>query len=641
MIDNIESIARKRVLQDGETWNLMAERVGHTIAANEDDPHKWTMIFSEMIKKRTFLPNSPTLRNAGTMAGTLSACFVLPIGDSRRSIFNCLADAVEIQSKGGGMGMNLSYIRPRGSRISWNGGIASGPISFAEVFDFTIGNVITQGAGIRQGAMMAVLDINHPDIYEFITTKSTEGRLSNFNMSVAITDSFMNRIEADQHITLSHPKSVVKIPIPARGLWGLIAKMAWTNGEPGVIFIDTVNRTSPYDRPIRAVNPCLPDHAKLRHPSGWKALRGTRVGDLIWSRDGWTEILVKVSKGVKPVYRYSTLAGSIDATKDHKVIYGCGKKVEISEANRIATLSGSDAEIYGHEFVGDMEVWDITVDNDSHTFFANGFNVCNCGEQPLPDNYGSCNLGSIDISKFINKNKQTILWEDLDREIINAVRFLDNIIDVNNYPIDAIKKTAKQYRPIGLGIMGLADAMIMCDIVYGSTASINFTETIMSFFQVVSRNASIALGNEKGGTCFNSRRNVTTLSIAPTGTLSLLANCSSGIEPIFSGSYTKACIGKTIEVKHNMINMPAFITAQDVAWREQIDVVAAAQKYVDSGISKTVNMPNSATVEDVQKAFTYAYVSGCKSITVYRNGSRDVEALQDNSCNDGGCMLCD
>lgn len=529
---NALKILKKRYFAPGETWGQLCERVARKVA--EDEPQlknreKWEKKYKDMMSNLEFLPNSPTLRNFGRNEGCGSACFVLPLEDSRRSIFKTLADAVDVQAYGGGTGMSFSNLRPKGDLIQSTGGIASGPVSFMEIFDFTIGDIIKQG-GTREGANMGILRVDHPDIENFLVAKVMEGALKNFNLSVGISDAFMNAVINDDDYNLVFDGKVYKT-ISASALWEKIIDGAWANGEPGIIFLDTINRNNP-------LNPI----------------------------------------------------GEIEATNP-------------------------------------------------------------CGEQPLLP-YCSCNLGSINLSQMIRgdwvEGGAEIDWEKLRQTVKTAVRFLDSVISVNHYPITEIEKMTLTTRQIGLGIMGFADMCIKLHIRYGANQSIGMAKDIMCDIYDVANQTSIALGEEKGAAPAYEkyslpgpkRRNGTLTTVAPTGTLSLIANCSSGCEPNFAFNYNKACLeGENLDIvpavvgewykKKKAESLPEFfVTTKDISIEEHIMVQAAFQTSgVDAGVSKTINAPYETDKSEVSKAFFKAWEMGCKGITFYRYGSRDVQAL--------------
>lgn len=531
---NAITVCEKRYLKKDMNGNIvetpyeMFERVANYIASIENDKEKWASTFLSMLRNQEFFPNTPTLINAGRENGNgqLSACFVLPVDDDLVSIFDAVKQGAIIHKGGGGTGYSFSRLRPKNAVVSSTSGIASGPVSFMSVFDRAT-NEMKQG-GVRRGANMGVLRVDHPDIKEFITCKKEEGRFDNFNISVGITDSFMEALEKGEDYTLWHPYSdryVAKES--AQKVWDSIIEGAWANGEPGLIFLDTINRNNP--------------------------------------------------------------------------------------------LSGMEAE----------------------TEATNP-----CGEQPLPP-YGSCNLGSINLVKILKKTSDSyeIDWDRFRYLICSGVRFLDNVVSLNNYPIKEITEYALLTRRIGLGIMGFADMLIMLGIDYRSEEAVEMADKIGAFLKKEAYSASEELYKERGSNDSPildklKRRNGALLSIAPTGSLSILADCSSGIEPNFDVEYGKVAVDTTLNMipplfksylKKGETPPSHFVTMKDIHLRQHLEIQAAFQKHICSGISKTLNAPNSTTKEEVDSAFRYAYKLGVKGVTFYRSGSRKYEALTSGS----------
>jgi ribonucleoside-diphosphate reductase alpha chain len=512
------------------------------------DVKKTAKHFFDIMCSLDFLPNSPTLMNAGLVNGQLSACFVLSPEDSMISIFEALKLMTLIQKTGGGTGFSFSKLRPEGDTVRSSAGVASGPISFMEVFDKAT-DVVKQG-GRRRGANMGILSIHHPDITKFVTSKQEPNHLTNFNISVAITDQFMKILAADGLFELVNPRDNRTVKkLEAKMIFNLIAKMAWKTGEPGIVFIDEINRHNP-----------------------------------------------------------TPLLGNIESTNP-------------------------------------------------------------CGEAPLLVNE-SCNLGSINLSHMVSKGE--IDWHRLRRVIRFAVHFLDNVIDANAYATPEIENITKANRKIGLGVMGFADMLIRLKVPYDSGTALNVARQVMKFVSVEAKKKSIELAEQRGSfpnfeaslwkrKGLKCLRNAVITTIAPTGTISIIAGCSSGIEPVFAiyllrnvvngvplvelnplflevsreeDFYSEALLRKIIREGsiQNLNEIPenikkVFVTALDIAPEWHVKIQAVFQKYTDNGISKTVNLPAEATVEDVKRIFLLAYKLRCKGITVYRYGSRDNQVL--------------
>jgi ribonucleoside-diphosphate reductase alpha chain len=553
-------VLAKRYLQRDERRNIVEtpkqlfRRIAHTIASVEkeygktgEEVKELEEKYYDMMTKLEFLPNSPTLMNAGTDLGQLSACFVLPVKDSIESIFDQIKNTALIHKTGGGTGFSFSHVRPKDDVVKSTGGIASGPISFIKVFDSAT-DVIKQG-GKRRGANMGVLNVTHPDILDFIVCKEQEGTLSNFNISVSVSDNFMEAVTHDKDIELINPRTGEAVgKIKAKVIWNLALTMAWKNGEPGIIFLDRINTAHPLPSKMEATNPC--------------------------------------------------------------------------------------------------------------------------GEQPLLP-YESCNLGSINLQKMVTNGEVNKV--KLAKTVELAVRFLDNVIDANKYPLEEIENETKRNRKIGLGVMGFANMLIKLGIPYGSEDSYEIAEEIMNFITETARKVSMKLGEERGSfpdfksskwsKKYSAMRNATVTTIAPTGTISVIAGCSSGIEPLFSlvfvrkvaeslgqdliqvnsafeeiaikeGFYSQELISKLAKQTStkDVEEIPEkwrkiFVTTFDITPEQHVRMQAAFQKYTDNAVSKTVNFPNSATPNDIEKVYMLAWKLGCKGITVYRDRSRDIQVL--------------
>lgn len=515
--------------------------------------------FYQMMAKLEFLPNSPTLMNAGTKIGQLSACFVLPVEDSIDGIFTSLKNAALIHKSGGGTGFSFSRLRPSNDMVASTTGVSSGPISFMKIFD-TMTEQIKQG-GKRRGANMGILRIDHPDVIDFINAKTDLSTLTNFNVSVAVTDKFMQAVVKDAMYDLINPRDGTPVgKLPAREVFDRIVANAWQSGEPGLIFIDEINKCSP-----------------VRH------------------------------------------LGDIESTNP-------------------------------------------------------------CGEQPLLP-YESCNLGSINLNKFLVAGDKDIDWDKLRETIRTCTHFLDNVIDENNYPIPEIAKMTRTTRKIGLGYMGFADILYRLGVPYNSEEGLKLAEKLMKFLSTEAAKKSSELAKTRGtfpgwkGSTWEKKgiemRNACLTTQAPTGTIGMLAEASGGIEPNFAISFIKNVMDGTELVYTNehfertakargfhskelmreiaqvgtlapfTKDIPAdvrrvFVTSQDITPEWHIRMQAAFQKYVDAAISKTINFPSSATMKEVEEGYLLAYKLGCKGVTVYRDGSRDAQVLNIGKVNKKG-----
>ena len=529
----------------------MFRRVAGYVASADDlygDVTGSEQQFYSVMSNLEFLPNSPTLMNAGTRIKQLAACFVLPVGDSLDEIFGTLKSAAIIHQSGGGTGFNFSRLRPQGDIVGSTGGIASGPVSFMKVFDAAT-QAIKQG-GRRRGANMGILRVDHPDIVDFITAKHEPGVLANFNLSAGVTDAFMEAVEAGGSYELINPRTgEVTEHKDAIEIFNLMAASAWESGEPGLLFLDCINRDNP--------TPGL---------------------------------------------------DTIDATNP-------------------------------------------------------------CGEQPLLP-YEACNLGSINLDRMVDGGN--IDYDKLGRTVDIAVRFLDNVIDLEQFPLEQTGLVVKGNRKIGLGVMGFADMLIRLGIAYNSPEAVELAEEVMTFMCNRTVQASEEIAQRRGafanfkGSVYDKKgrpevRNATRITIAPTGSISMIAGCSSGIEPIYAVSYVKTVMdGEKLMVTNpyfeqmaraegfyspglmeriagrasvqGMPDVPEavqrlFVTSHDIGYEWHIRLQAAFQKYADNAVSKTVNFRHDATKEDVVRAFRLAYTLGCKGITVYRDRSRNEQVL--------------
>jgi ribonucleoside-diphosphate reductase alpha chain len=561
--DNAIRVLERRYLTKNEEGEVieapeqMFRRVARTVASAEacyntgTNPEELEETFYQLLSSLEFIPNSPTLMNAGKDLGQLSACFVLPVEDSMEGIFDAIKQAAIIHKSGGGTGFSFSRLRPAGATVNSTGGVASGPVSFMKVFNAAT-EAVKQG-GVRRGANMGILRVDHPDILEFIKCKSDNKDITNFNISVAVTEEFMRAVERGGEYALINPrdKSIIRY-IDAREVFDLIVEMAWKNGEPGIIFIDRINEYN---------------------------------------------ILKKI--------------GDIESTNP-------------------------------------------------------------CGEQVLLP-YESCNLGSINLARLVKKegDKTVIDYQRLGKIVDDAVWFLDNVIDVNKYPLESIEKATKGSRKIGLGVMGFADMLIRLGIPYDTDEAVAAAEEVMGFINRRSKEKSAELAAVKGRFPFYQDstyaaqgielRNATTTTIAPTGTISIIANVSSGIEPLFALSFVRNVMDndrlpevhpifeeiakrkgfysrelmEEIARKGTLRDIGGvpedvkrlFATAHDIGPEWHVRMQAAFQRHTDNAVSKTVNFPSHATREDVRKVYLLAHKLGCKGVTIYRDKSREEQVL--------------
>jgi len=606
LTQNALKVLEKRYLKKNEVGKVVEtpdelfRRVAKTVAsadlkygASEKDKGNLEEEFYEMLTSLAFLPNSPTLMNAGRRLGQLSACFVIPVEDSMESIFDAVKNAAIIHKSGGGTGFSFSRLRPKGDVVGSTKGISSGPVSFMTVFD-TATEAVKQG-GTRRGANMGILRIDHPDIYSFITSKEDNSKLNNFNISVAFTDEFMKAVEEDRQYDLVNPRTRAATgTLKARDIFQLIVEYAWKNGEPGIVFIDRVNESNPTPQigSIESTNPC----------------------------------------GEQPLLPYESCnLGSINLAKMVKEVSPPTHPSPPDNPPLPPLVKGGKG---GFEREGAVGITDSSHDTRHPSLHY-----------------------EVDWGKL-----RDITWK--------AVHFLDNVIDINKYPLHKIEEMTKANRKIGLGVMGWADMLVSLGIPYNSEEALRLAEEVMGFIQREGRMASCTLAEQRGafpnykGSIYDGKvrvRNATITTIAPTGTLSIIAGCSSGIEPIFAVSYVRTVMEgtKLIEVnpyfekiakergfwKRELMERIAdkgsiqdfdevpedvkklFTTAHHITPHEHIKMQAAFQRYVDNAVSKTVNFPNGATTEDVKEVYLFAYEYGCKGVTVYRDGSREQQVL--------------
>ena len=573
LTDNSQVVLQRRYLSKDREGNVLEDADGmfRRVAQNlsqadlnygvtEAERRAREEEFADVMRHLEFLPNSPTLMNAGRELQQLSACFVLPVEDSLDSIFSMVKDTALIHKSGGGTGFSFSRLRPEGDVVGSTGGVASGPVSFINAFDAAT-DVVKQG-GTRRGANMGILDVTHPDIIKFIRAKEDGKHLVNFNISVAITEEFMEKVKRDEEYDLINPRtSQITGQLNAKEVFDLITQLAWQTGDPGIVFLDRINRENP--------NPQL---------------------------------------------------GDIESTNP-------------------------------------------------------------CGEQPLLP-FESCNLGSINLARMVRyPNDETddeteIDWERLARVTRTSVHLLDNVIDMNNYPIPEIEEMSRTTRRIGVGVMGFSDLLVQLGISYDSEEALKLGEEVMRRIQDETYQASTELAEKRGtfpsweGSAYSRpgpygrpilrMRNSAPVTIAPTGTISIIAGASSGIEPLFALSYVRNVMDNTRLVEGNpyfeavarhegfystelmeqlaetgsleQLDVPQWVrevfrTSHDITPEWHVRMQAAFQRHTDNSVSKTINFPHDATKDDVAEAYLLAYETGCKGLTVYRDGSKSEQVL--------------
>ncbi len=572
LTDNARVVLQRRYLSKDREGNVLEDsegmfrRVAHNLSqsdfeygATEAERAATEERFYQVMRRLEFLPNSPTLMNAGRELQQLSACFVLPVEDSLDSIFTKVKQTALIHKSGGGTGFAFSRLRPEGDVVGSTGGVASGPVSFINAFDAAT-DVVKQG-GTRRGANMGILHVTHPDILRFITSKEDGQHLSNFNISVAVTEDFMQRVEHNQAYDLVNPRTgQITGQLNAREVFERMTELAWRTGDPGIVFLDRINRDNP--------NPQL---------------------------------------------------GDIESTNP-------------------------------------------------------------CGEQPLLP-YESCNLGSLNLARMVRYSDDDVAidWRRMSEVITTAVHMLDCVIDMNDYPIEEIAEMSRKTRRIGLGVMGWSDLLIQLGIRYDSDAALALAEQVMQFIQNETYRASSELTEARGpfpewersaynrGENPRPMRNSAPVTIAPTGTISIIAGASSGIEPLFALSYVRNVMDNTRLVEGNSyfeavarhegfyseelmeqlaasgsledLDVPGWVkevfrVSHDIDPRWHVRMQAAFQTYTDNAVSKTINFPHDATVADVAEAYQSAYALGCKGITVYRDGSKADQVLSTGASGD-------
>ena len=698
-----ENVARERYFKKDEDnslvedWSALCHRVVNHVCSKENKSFKEQMY--DMMYTTQFLPNSPCLVNAGTSLGGLTACHVLPpVEDSWIGMCENLANFGHIARRGGGAGVDFSHIRPEGDPVFGSTHAkACGPIQHMRVISEAMSS-ITQ-AGFRSMANLGSLRVDHPDIMKFITCKQRSNALrnllkedifnhfeqmdgvtdeqtnivldkflSNFNISVLVTDDFMQRIEKDQDVELNFGGKVY-VSLPAKTIFEAIVENAWKNGDPGLLFFDAINDcTYKYSgQTITATNPCFHGDSMVAMADGRNFVSIRQLVEEgkdvpVYCCDIKTgKIEIKQGRNPRKTRTDAPLCkvsfndgGSIITTPDHQVCLRNGEYIEVEKLTpKSSVMTMTNFEYSDDNFdetikpsVTSIEVLDTTDDVFNITV-DDHHNLCvlsrlaavvykNCGEIPGPS-WTSCNLGSIDISKFADNGK--INWVSLRNAIRCSVQFLDNVISVNKFPTEEFTKWAKENRPVGLGIMGWADFLLKLKLPYGSTESLALAKKVGKFFKEEAHKKSVELSKERGTpkNCrfeeLEHRRNIDLLAIAPTGSISLLAGCSGSIEPIFSSVIIRKDNTGEYEMKHPDADKEYFRCAvggkpeNKISWQEHVDMQAAFQLYVGGSISKTINLENDATTTDVAEAYMRAWKKKVKGITVYRDGCKTTQVL--------------
>ncbi len=637
-----EQILKKRYYKEGEkSWEDVANRVVDDIASDWDAGDK--EIIRQMVLNRYMVPNSPCLVNAGNPNGGKLACFVVDFKDTIEDIYKTKLDFALIARKGGGCGTTLSKIRPEGAKVAGSThGYAGGPVKFADTISHDM-DALTQ-AGFRQMAMLFSMSVYHPDIIKFINAKAEEGRIENANLSVMVDDNFMRMVEQDKTYWTQFNGEKYN-EYRARDIFDMIVEGMWRGGEPGLLFYDRIN-DSPYKytgQIVETTNPCLDKDTLL-----WDGDRYVKISENPKTFKSW-------KTGEKETIKlYTNIGYQIILTPDHKIMLADGSFIEAKDSLGKEIMWKGDrgpelaVTISGIKPMGIREVWDFS--NEVHYNTANGgFVVHNCGEEPMPPG-GSCDLGSIDFSKFLTSEGE-IDFELLDIASRYTVRFLDSVLDKNSFPTEDSRIWAERNRAIGVGGMGYADLLLMMKIPYGSQEALDVLESIMKVMEFATEDESIKLGQEKGipEECKKlpvPRRNIVLRTFAPTGTCSILAGCSNSLEPIFSEVTVRNDKTGTYTLVNNLAEQPYFRCAvsangaQEVTVEEHIKTLALAQKYIDSGVSKTINAPTTIKRDAIAKAIFMAWQEGCKGITLYRNGSRKKEVLTPKNIKKGKCPVC-
>jgi ribonucleoside-diphosphate reductase alpha chain len=654
-----KNILQKRYYDKNETeWADVVNRSVNFVLKNDTS---WRKEATRQMMLNTYsVPNSPCLVNAGKeKIGGLAACFVVDFPDSIEGIFKTKLDFALIARKGGGCGTSLSKIRPEGAVVCGSThGYAGGPIKFADTICHDA-EALSQ-AGFRNMAIMLSMSVYHPDIIKFITAKTEEGKMSNANISVMVDDKFMQAVENNEKYWTEF-NGVKYNEYDAKSIFDMMVEGMWKNGEPGTLFKSRID-DSPYKyagEEIFSTNPCLTGDMKLLTKDGYKTFSELSEKDVyIIDYHGNSQLGKVFPTGVKEVIELSLSNGSnLKCTPDHFIlstssVFPIHAKDTLGLFLEQYYIDGSEKyelpRVTNIKLLGKEPVYDFSLP-ELHWGVVNDLIVHNCSEQPLPIN-GLCDIMSIDLSKFVKKDK-SVDWERLELATQLTIRFLDSVLDVTAYPTKEIEQWSKDNRAIAGGIMGFADYCLMREIAYGSQESLDELGNLLGFISKIAEYESIQMGKELGVPimCQNlpiPRRNITLTTIAPTGTVSLIAGCSSGLEPIFSEVTIRNDKTGTYTFENDLVSKPYFRCAvsangaQEVTWEEHINVLSTAQKYIDSGVSKTVNFPNHTRRETIAKAVMKAWKQNCKGLAVYRNGSRKDEVLSPKNMKKDKCPKC-
>ena len=724
--EDARKLLKDRYCRNTENYSDVFPRVAHALGKKEDLEKE----FLEIMENKKFLPNSPTLRNAG-FSNFMSACFVLPIKDDMVSIFDALRNMAIIQKEGGGTGFNFSEIREKGAPLS-SGGTASGALSFMKIFD-AITDAVKQG-GFRRGANMGILYPDHPEILDFIKAKVVPRTFTNFNFSVMVNDDFMKGIEKGETLYLRSRKDkrVIKGKIKMTDLFSVITYSAWISADPGLLFYDRINRDNVYREPIEAVNPCLDGDTIIQTTEGEWTLRDMAKAHRnfdVYSIDLATEKLIikratdiRCTRRKTEVVKVKTQRGDIICTPDHKflvdgewkeaqnlepkdrlgfmikhklrnagveigykkhripeqslvvlyyfgkiqkgidthhingnrydnsiinlqllphrihsIISNLGHKNYVDNDNKTGKFikkethkkrdvgkdindSSSNAYVISVEKINNRDVFNMIVE-DTHNFIANRFVSKNCGEQPLLP-FENCCLGSINLNELVEKNEFN--WDEFKRVVEIGTKFLLAIKKYEEFPIDELYKMNWKTNRIGLGVMGFSDALVKMHIKYDSEEALHFIDKLGKCMKPIAKRFA--------------PNSASVLSIAPTGSLSILASCSAGIEPPFSQNYERRVVAGTFKEKRE--DSEYLRTAMEISPEWHLKVQAHFQHFVDSGVSKTVNLPEEATIQDIRNIYYKAWKMGAKGVTVYRNRSKEEQVMYERpTCDDGVCYL--